>query len=366
MHNRTRVKVAAAAMSAGLVLAGCAAAEEEQAPTPAAPAVEEITYKIGFISHTQDVTDLFGQMKIAFEATLQAEGIKYELTAGAPPKSDNHEAMDRILTDLLTVAPDYMVMGPSSYDLNEPRLVDLEVAGTKIVMTDYAPDLDTVLIDPLTWVVYSHGEMGKIAGVEVAKQACESEKDVIEIALFKGPAASEISENRGLGILEGLEETFAACGKDYEIVSEVFADFNLEKAYALMTDVRTLHPNLDIAFGYNSNTALGMSQSLVASNRLEGLKVITMGGTPNELAALCRGEINNSVFRDPVDMGVLAAQAIINDIRGTSSDTPNISFTTLAAINSCQDVFDTVQLSVLEQESFKGAIDAEMWTKYTG
>lgn len=366
MVHRTRVKVAAATMAAGFVLAGCVAAEEEQVAPSAAPAAEEVTYKIGFVSHTQDVTDLFGQMKIGFEDALQEAGIKYELTAGAPPKSDNHEAMDRILTDLLAVGPDYMVMGPTSYELNEPRLVELAEAGTKVVMTDYAPNLDVDVLEPLTWVVYSHDDMGEIAAVNVAGQACESEKDLIEVALFWGPAASEVSQLRGEGILKGLKETFAACDKDYEIVNEVFADFNLEKAYGQMTDVRTKHPNLDIAFGFNSNTALGMSQAMVASDRLEGLKIITMGGQLNELAALCRGEINNSVFRDPIDMGQLAAQAIINDIRGTSSDTPEISYTTLAPLNSCQDVFDTVTLNVLEQEGFKGGLDESMWDQYTG
>lgn len=366
MIHRTRVKVAAATMAAGFVLAGCVAAEEEQAAPSAAPAAEEVTYKIGFISHTQDVTDLFGQLKIGFEDTLKEAGIKYELTAGAPPKSDNHEAMDRILTDLLAVGPDYMVMGPSSYELNEPRLVELEEAGTKIVMTDYAPDLDTVALNPLTWVVYSHDDMGEMAAANVAEQACESEKDLIEVSLFFGPAASEISKARGEGILKGLKETFAACGKDYEIVNEVFADFNLEKGYNLMTDVRTKHPNLDIAFGFNSNTALGMSQAMVASDRLEGLKIIGMGGQLNEMAAVCRGEINNSVFRDPIDMGKLAAQAIINDIRGASSDTPEISYTALQPLNTCQDIFDTVTLDVLEQEGFKGGLDEGTWEEYTG
>lgn len=368
MIHSTRVKVAATTLLAGLVLAGCAAVEEENvAPTEAeAPAPEEVTYKIGFISHTQDVTDLFGQLKIGFEDALNEAGINYELTAGAPPASDNHEAMDRILTDLQAVEPDYMVMGPSSYELNEPRLLELDEAGTKIVMTDYAPDLDVAELKPLTWVVYSHGDMGEMAAVNVAEQACESEKDLIEVSLFKGPAASEISEFRGQGILKGLEETFAACGKDYEIVNEVNADFNLEKGFKLMEDVRTSFPDLDIAFGYNSNTALGMSQAMVASDRLEGLRVIGMGGQLNEMAAVCRGEINSSVFRDPIDMGQLAAQAIINDINGVSSDTPEISFTSLQPLNTCQDIFDTVTLDVLEQDGFKGGLDDGTWEEYTG
>lgn len=345
------------ATAAMLAVAGCAPTVPE-ATNDEGPSGE--TLKIAFISHTQDVTDLFGQMKLGFEAALADAGIDYELTAGAPPNSENHEAMDRILTDLRAVSPDYMVFGPTSYELNEPRLVELEAAGTTIVMVDVVPP-PAPAIDPLTWVVYSHETMGYVAATTVAEQACDSGDDDVQIALFWGPAASEVSQERGIGILEGLEETFAACGVNYSIVEEVFADFNLEKAYALMDGVATANPGMDIAIGFNSNTALGMSQSLLTTGRADGVKIVTMGGQPNELAALCRGEINNSVFRDPWDMGRLAAEAIIADLNGDAASLEDIVYTELAPITSCDDVFASVPRDILEQDSFKGAINEGQW-----
>ena len=203
--------------------------------------------------------------------------------------------------------------------------------------------------------------MGNIAASTVAEQACESGDEPVEVVLFWGPAASEVSQERGIGILEGLESTFAECGLEYSIVEEVFADFNLEKAYNLMDGVATAHPDMDIAIGFNSNTALGMSQSLLTTNRLDGVKIVTMGGQPNELAALCRGEINNSVFRDPWDMGRLAAEAIIADMNGEGDSLEEIEYTELAPITSCDDGFETVPRDILEQDEFRGGLDEGQW-----
>lgn len=314
--------------------------------------------QIAFVSHTQDTTDLFGQMKLGFEAALEEQGVDYELIAGAPPNSEDHAAMDRILTDVGAVNPDYIVMGPTSYELNEPRLVDLENAGTKIVMTDYEPP-EEFQIDPLTWVVYSHEDMGEIAATTVAEQHCESADGPVQIALFWGPVASEVSQQRGAGILRGLEQTFGECGVEYQIVEEVYADFNRERAYNLMETVATAHPDMDIAFGFNSNTALGMSEALITAGRADGVDVVTMGGQPNELAALCRGEINNSVFRDPWDMGELAADAIVADMEGGSTE--DVVYTALAPIEDCDDVFESVPRDILEQDEFRGALPEELW-----
>lgn len=354
------------ALAAMFVVAGCAPTvpgeglDESTGAESTDTAASEETLKIAFVSHTQDVTDLFGQMKLGFEAALEEAGVDYELTAAAPPNSENHEAMDRILTDLRAVGPDYMVFGPTSYELNEPRLEELESDGTDIVMVDVVPP-PSPAIDPLTWVVYSHETMGNVAASTVASQACESGDDDVQVALFWGPAASEVSQERGLGIIEGLETTFAECGVSYTIVEEVFADFNLEKAYNLMDGVATAHPDMDIAIGFNSNTALGMSQSLLTTDRLEGVSIVTMGGQPNELAALCRGEINNSVFRDPWDMGRLAAAAIISDLAGEAESLEEIVYTDLAPITSCDDVFNAVPRDILEQDEFRGGIDESLW-----
>lgn len=366
----------AVTLGAALALTACApTVPEAEAPTLDTPATEVPSgdegaeasgdpVDIAFVTHTQDVTDLFGQMLIGVEETLEEEGIEYNLTAGAPPNSDAHEAMDRILSDLLAVDPDYLIASPTSYELNEPRYAELEAAGTKLVIVDVAPPEDPQ-VDPLTWVNYSHVEMGRAAATTVAEQACESADGPVQVAYFWGPAASEVSLDRGEGIAAGLEETFGECGVEYQIVEEVYADFNREKAYNLMETVATAHPDLDIAFGFNSNTAMGMVEALKTAGRLQDVRVVGMGGQPNELAYLCNGELNNSVFRNPRLMGQLAVEAIVADLEGRADELEEVTYMDLTPVADCEDVFEVAPAELLDQPDFRDAIPAEMWDRYS-
>lgn len=335
--------------------------ESEEPESDAGEADGDADLVIGFVSHTQDITDLFGQLKIGFEEELADAGIEYELISGAPPASDNHEAMDRILTDLQSAQPDYMVFGPSSFELNQPRLVELEDLGTKIIMTDYEPPEEGFEINPLTWVIYDHYEMGRLAGYTVAADMCDQGRDSFEVAMFWGPGASEISEARGNGALDGIEEGADECGASWEVVDEVFAEFNREMAFNLAENVVTANPDVDVLIGANSNTALGIMEALIADGELEGRAVVGMGGQLDEMAAICRGDIHNAPFRDSQDMGRLAAQALIADLEDRTDDIPELSQTELPVLASCDDIFESVDRAVLEQDDFRDNLLEGQW-----
>jgi ABC-type sugar transport system substrate-binding protein len=365
MIRRTPVFLFVLLISA-MLLSACVVQAPAQPPADdasqaASPEAAAEPVSIAFVSHTRDITDLFGQLFIGFENTLQENGVNYQITAAAPRDSSDHEGMDRILSDLISAQPDYLVFGPTSFELNQPRLVDLENAGVKIIMTDYPPPADGFDINPLTWVIYDHTEMGRRSGYWAGQQFCEQGKDGFQVAMFWGPAASEISQARGGGVLQGLDEAAAECGITYEVVEEVFADFNRERAFNLAETVATAHPDLDLAVGMNSNTALGIMQSLKLQNRLEDVLVIGMGGVLDELAAICVGDVGVAPFRDPRDMGRLAAEALMLDMAGQTDQIPDVSYTAMPVIDSCEAVFANVPLPFLDQPGFRDLIPPEMW-----
>lgn len=362
--TKTRLRVLALGVGIALLTAGCASdSSTPAAPAPApapstdAPAAATGPIKIGFISHTQDITDLFGQLRAGFEVTLGEAGLDYQLFASAPANSGDHQGMDRILTDLQALGMDYIVFGPTSFDINQPRLVDLENLGVKIIMTDYPPPADGADIDPLTWVIYDHFEMGKVVGKQAGVQLCEEGVTAAEVAIFWGPAASEISELRGAGVLAGMDESVATCSASYTVVNEVYTDFNRELAFNTTEGVITRNPNLKVFVGMNSNTALGIMEALTGLGKLEDRIVFGMGGQLDELTGVCNGTLAHTAFRDPRDMGRLAAEALLNDLAGNSSATPDISYTAIPLMRDCDDVYALTPVVLLEVERFWGGLN---------
>ena len=76
--------------------------------------------RIGFAAHSIDLQALFGQLREGFKNHLSEAGLKYTLFEAAPDTSSNHAQMVQKLEDFATLQLDYVLVGPTSLDLNEP------------------------------------------------------------------------------------------------------------------------------------------------------------------------------------------------------------------------------------------------------
>ncbi|MGF1627632.1 MAG: sugar ABC transporter substrate-binding protein [Alphaproteobacteria bacterium] len=351
-------KKAPAALLAGLALAAAgtiAGAQAQEEPT------------IAFVSFTQDITDMYGQILRGMERRLGEAGLSYDLTTAAPAGADDFAGMDRILADIATLSPDFAVVGGASFELIEDRIAEIEATGTTAIVIDVIPDTlehETPVV-ALTWVGVDHYQMGRVGGGYMAEQFCEEGRDPVRIALFHGTAASEISRLRISGAMDAFAEVTEACGISYEVVNEVYADFSRERSYNLMTTVATAHPDLDLVVGANSNTALGIMDALDAGGLLGGqLQILGMGGQLDEMAAICRGDIAAAGFRDAQRMGFDTADAILAAVEGRQADVPRVTITELPVLYDCETVFENVPFAMLDNPGFRDLIPSEIWEEY--
>ena len=94
-----------------------------------------------------------------------------------------------------------------------------------------------------------------------------------------GPAASEISEQRGQGALKGL-----GSHADFKpkIVYEAHADFNRQKAYD-ETERALAAYDFDAVIGLNSYMAVSAKNAVQSAGKLADIVIVGMGGTIDEL-----------------------------------------------------------------------------------
>jgi ABC-type sugar transport system substrate-binding protein len=328
-------RLATLAAAAGLAAAGAATAQDDP-------------LRIGFVSHQHDITDLFGQLEIGFRNRLDEEGLDYELFQANPSASGRHDEMLNILENMANLNLDYMVFGPSSLEQNTPGLVEVAEAGTKILMVDYEPGEgeefpfeDAVL----NWSVYNHGQMGEATGRWIAEHFKEQGQDSAKIIMIWGPVASEISQDRGNGVLRGMEETE---GFTANIIYEGYGDFQRELAYAEVERAMIAYPQVEAIVAMNSVMALGTMSALEADGSLDEVLVTGMGGQPDELEMVARGKIGVAVFRDPRNMGANSAEALIMDHNGNTEDIPKVTYTELRTLDSVEPIRQYVPKEMLD------------------
>jgi ABC-type sugar transport system substrate-binding protein len=297
----------------------------------AVPATER-QLRIGFVSHQHDIQDLFGQLEIGFRQRLDQEGLDYQLFQASPESSDRHDQMLDILENMANLNLDYMLMGPTSIQQNIPGLEAVAAAGTKILMADYEPPEEPLSFADsiLNWSVYSHYQMGQATGRWIAEHFMGKGQNRIEVVMLWGPLASEISQDRGNGVLDGMRE-FANRGFRFDVVYEGYADFQRERAYAETERVMVAY-SPDVIVGMNSNTGLGAMAALEAEGKLDEVVVTGMGGQIDELQAVVDGRIGVAVLRDPRDMGRNSAEALILHLNGREDEIVEISYTALVPV----------------------------------
>ena len=256
----------------------------------------------------------------------------------APTASNRHDEMLNILENMANLNLDYMVFGPSSLEQNTPGLVMVADAGVKILMVDYEPKegSDFPFEDSvLNWSVYNHGQMGEATGRWIAEHLKSQGKDSADVIMIWGPIASEISQDRGNGVLKGMEEVD---GFTANIIYEGYGDFQREKAYAEVERALIAYPSVEVIVGMNSVMALGSMSALEADGKLDDVLVTGMGGQPDELEMVARGKIGVAVSRDPRDMGANTANALIMHLEGREQDIPKVLYTALRTLDSVDSI----------------------------
>lgn len=309
---------------------------------------QEESLRIGFVSHQHDITDLFGQLEIGFRDRLDEEGLDYEMFQANPTASGRHDEMLNILENMANLNLDYLVFGPSSLDQNTPGLVQVADAGTKILMVDYEPGegeefpFENAV---LNWSVYNHGQMGEATGRWIAEYFKSQGEDSADIIMIWGPVASEISQDRGNGVLRGMEETE---GFTADIVYEGYGDFQRELAYAEVERAMIAYPDVDAIVAMNSVMALGTMSALEAHGSLDEVLVTGMGGQPDELEMVARNKIGVAVFRDPRNMGANSAEAIIMDLNDNKDEISEVTYTDLRTLDSVESIREFVPEEMLD------------------
>jgi ABC-type sugar transport system substrate-binding protein len=308
------------------------------------------TVRIGFAAHSIDLQALFGQLREGFRNHLDEAGLTYEFFEAAPDTSSNHAQMVSILENMATLQLDYLVVGPTSLELNEPGLVSVAESGAKLLMTDYERPEGGVPYDDavLNWVVYSHDEMGFKAGEWLGDRLRARGILAPKIVMLWGPAASEISQARGEGALRGL----ASHGDlEFEIVYEANADFDRQRAYE-ETERALAAYDFDAIVGLNSYMAVSAKDALIANNALEDITVVGMGGTIDELQAVALEEIGVAPFRDPRSMGRASAEALLLHLTGREDEIQEIVYADIPVLDNAYRIREVVAPEMFDVVSF--------------
>lgn len=181
-------------------------------------------------------------------------------------------------------------------------LLPVDSDGVKTVLeTAASKDIPVIALDnPVTdedLVAANIASDNYNAGHIVGEKMIEDYPSGAKIAVIDSPTMVACVE-RFDGFKDALEE--ADMTDKFEICAQQDAQASLEKAMPIAENMIQANPDIEAFYGINDPTALGIVAALQAANKLEGINVYGVDGSPDGKAGVKDGTIRVTAAQSPV------------------------------------------------------------------
>lgn len=282
----------AAAVAAALALAGAPAAAEK--------------IKIGFVSPSFDVSDVYERAYWSLSARLDELGIEHELQALAVASHVDHAGQLAQVESVIAAGADYIVLSPTDYDGAIPSVRAAKRAGVPVIVYNYAVPHEDESGRAMTYVGFAHDEGGRLSGAWAATHLNGKGK----IAIIQG-APGLGNDQRRDGFL-----SVVSLFPNIEVILGTYTEFDRSKAYDAAQNLLTAHEDLDLIYGVSTSIGLGAAQAVRQAGKSDRIATMGFGGTMDEIVAMREGWFTASVLRPVDDSGVAVAETIAAHLKG--------------------------------------------------
>lgn len=153
---------------------------------------------------------------------------------------------------------------------------------------------------------------------EGGRQAARAAIDVLggagQIAIIDHPEVESVIQ-RTRGFRQEIEQA-QKDGAGIEIVSVLPGSGAQDKSFRAAEDILQAHPEVDLIFGINDETALGALAAIERAGRVGQVRVIGFGGKQEALEAVRQGRLAADVVTYPREIGVELVRSISRYMSG--------------------------------------------------
>jgi len=213
-----------------------------------------------------------------------------------------------IMEDMLTKKVDALILGAVDPQGVLPTVAEFNKAKIPVVAVDNPLEKGTV-----TFVGIDNYAGGKMGGQWAGKYIKEKLGGKANIGILDYPE-EQACIDRANGFLDGVKE-FAP---DVKVVARLEGFAVRDKAMTVMEDIIQAHPEVNVVFGINDDSALGALAAMEAAGKTKNNELIVgFDGTADAKAAIKRGSILKAdVAQDGAAFARAAIDAALKAIKG--------------------------------------------------
>lgn len=260
-------------------------------------------YKIGYLPSTigQALTKAWG---VGIDNALKAAGNGSAIALDAQMKAETQVSM---MDDLINQGCNLIIIQPIDAAALTASVKKAEAKGIPVITlnTDtLAPHYACVTMD-------DYG-----AGAMIAAAIGKQLKGKGNVAIIQSPPGALAGVRREKGFRAALAKDYP----DIKIVGAQNAEWDKNKAIAVMNGFLQANKELDAVFAVNDNMAEGAAIAADSAGRLKEVQIYGFNGQMSTLAQIEQGKVTGTAYTNAYDQGATAAKLALQILKaGTKS-----------------------------------------------
>lgn len=212
------------------------------------------------------------------------------------------------VSDFIVQHVDAIILCPTDSKAIGTAIQEANQAGIPVFTADIAALVEGV--DVVAHVGIDNYQGGLMAG-QLAVELLDGNG---QVAIIDHPEVESVIQ-RTSGFLEAIEAANDD-GASIKLVSRLPGSGSMDKSFKAAEDMLLAHPDLDLIFGINDETALGALAAIEKAGRAGALQVIGFGGKDEAKKAVDEGKLYADVITYPRQIGSRSIQAVVQYMNG--------------------------------------------------
>lgn len=277
----------------------------------------------------------------ARNAALDSNGA-IEITEHGAPSETDIEAQVSIMEDVITSAPDAILVTPSDSDALNASIEEARAMGIKVIVVDTAvstDDIDMFMANDN----YAGGELiaeQMVKYLEEANIPLEGTVGVVSAV----PVQTVYDRD------DGFVDKMAEIAPNVKVITENYVDNDMQKSMDLTLDYITANSDLIGVYGDNNVTGSGIALAIAEAGVADSVIGVAYDGNPEEVAGIRDGSLKAILVQDLYNWGYKGVNFCAQLVNGEKLDSYyNTGVTLVTADNvdadEVQDILDPSRLA---------------------
>lgn len=212
------------------------------------------------------------------------------------------------IADFIVQGVDAIVMSPADSKAIVTAIQEANEAGIPVFTADIAALADGVeIVSHIATDNYSGGRLAAEAVLEISENAAK-------VAIIDHPEVESVIQ-RTKGFHDVINDANSN-GRAIEIVAQLTGGGIKDRAFRVAEDILQAHPDLNIIFAINDDTALGTVAAIEKAGKSGTIQVVGFDGIAEARRAILEGKIYADVIQHPRQIGNMSVESVVAYMNG--------------------------------------------------